>query len=89
MKKVLLVLIWIPQLIICHEAYGQKKTIKKGAKYDTIIVEKNAKPAKKPVAKTVAKKELVLPVPEFINQPYYYNKEDNHMVNPVPSRWIL
>lgn len=80
MKKVLLALIWIPQLIICHEAYGQKKTIKKGAKYDTIIVEKNAKPAKKPVAKTVAKKELVLPVPEFINQPYYYNKEDNHLV---------
>ncbi len=59
------------------QGFSQKKTVKKGAKYDTIIVEKNAK---KPIAKPVVKKELVLPSPEFINQPYYYNKDENNLI---------
>ncbi|MGZ8544446.1 MAG: hypothetical protein ACXWV0_04075 [Flavisolibacter sp.] len=81
MKKVLLPVIWLILFsIIFPEAYSQKKIIKKGAKYDTIIVEKGSKPVKKPLAKPVVKKELVLPSPELINQPYYYNKDDNHLV---------
>ncbi len=31
----------------------------------------------KPVA---VKQEIVLPVPEFINQPYYYDKDRNHLI---------
>lgn len=42
-----------------------------------------AAPAKKEVkeVKEVNEvKEIVLPVPEFINQPYYYNKDENKLV---------
>ena len=46
--------------------------VKKGEKYDTII----RKRVDKPVAKPPVKAELVLPTPEFINQPYYYDKDD-------------
>ncbi len=69
-------------------AQGQNRTVKKGTKYDTIIVKhvdkpivKPApKPAPKPVAAPVEKKEIILPVPEFINQPYYYDKDDNKLI---------
>jgi hypothetical protein len=58
----------------------QNRTVKKGAKYDTIIV-KHQKPAvKKPVAKPAAVQEIVLPAPEFINQPYYYDKDGNKLI---------
>ena len=66
-------------------AEGQTKIVKKGEKYDTIIVKKGAKPvAKKPAPKPVAQqavvKETVLPSPEFINQPYYYDKDSNRLI---------
>jgi len=65
-------------------AHGQAKIVKKGEKYDTIIVKKGAKPAKKPAPKPVAQqavvKETVLPSPEFINQPYYYDKDSNRLI---------
>jgi hypothetical protein len=61
-------------------AYSQKKTVKKGVKYDTIIVEKGRKPASKPAAKPVVKKEIILPIPEFINQPYYFDKDQNQLI---------
>ena len=57
---------------------GQTKTVKKGAKFDTIIV-KHVKPAKKPVTKPVIQ-EIVLPTPEFINQPYYFEKDGNRLI---------
>jgi hypothetical protein len=67
---------------------GQTKVVKKGAKYDTIIIKHGPKPVKKPAAKPVAKpevkpvvvKEIVLPTPEFINQPYYYDKDSNRLI---------
>lgn len=63
---------------------AQNKIVKKGAKYDTIIVKKGVPPAKKPVAKPAAKPEvkaeIVLPVPEFINQPYYYDNDGNKLI---------
>lgn len=66
-----------------HPAQGQSKIVKKGAKYDTIIV-KHQKPAKKPVTKNTVKpavtQEIVLPIPEFINQPAYYDKEGNKLI---------
>lgn len=55
--------------------------VKKGPKYDTIIrkhVDKpvvKAKPAQKPVVQ-----EIVLPVPEFVNQPCYYDKAGNKLI---------
>lgn len=57
-------------------------TVKKGPKYDTIIrkhVDKpvvKAKPAQKPVVQ-----EVVLPVPEFVNQPSYYDRPANKLIN--------
>jgi hypothetical protein len=69
--------------LLCMQAgsgYGQKKTVKKGVKYDTIIVEKGRKPAAKPAPKPVAKKEIILPTPEFINQPYYFDKDQNQLI---------
>ena len=63
---------------------GQTKTVKKGAKYDTIIVKHVTKTAKKPVAKPVVKpvvkEEIVLPTPEFINQPNYFDKDGNKLI---------
>jgi len=55
--------------------------VKKGTKYDTIIrkhVDKpvvKAKPAQKPVVQ-----EVVPPVPEFVNQPCYYDKNGNKLI---------
>lgn len=63
----------------------QGQVVKKGPKYDTIIVKHQSKPAvKKPVVKPAAPapvvKEIILPVPEFINQPYYYDNDGNKLI---------
>ena len=75
---------------LCFHAVvqAQSKVVKKGKTHDTIIVKHQPKPAKKPVAKTIVKpviipavvKEIVLPTPEFINQPYYFDKEGNKLI---------
>jgi hypothetical protein len=55
--------------------------VKKGPKYDTIIRKHQdkpvvkAKPAQKP-----AVQEVVPPVPEFVNQPCYYDKAGNKLI---------
>lgn len=55
--------------------------VKKGTKYDTIIrkhIDKpvaKTKPAQKPVVQ-----EVVPPVPEFVNQPCYYDKNGNKLI---------
>jgi hypothetical protein len=63
---------------------AQNKVVKKGKTHDTIIVKHQPKIAKKPVAKPVvipaAVKEIVLPTPEFINQPYYFNNDGNNLI---------
>ena len=64
---------------------AQSKVVKKGKTHDTIIVKHQPKIAKKPVAKPVAipvrrVKEIVLPTPEFINQPYYFNNDGNSLI---------
>ena len=82
MKKNFIKLIPALIIVLCLyiPAQGQTTTVKKGAKYDTIIVKHVAKPVKKPVTKPAVKKEIVLPVPEFINQPYYYDTEGNKLI---------
>ena len=67
---------------------AQSKVVKKGKTHDTIIVKHQPKLAKKPAPKPVAKpivipavvKEIVLPTPEFINQPYYFNIDGNNLI---------
>lgn len=75
--------------IICclcfHPAVqAQSKVVKKGKTHDTIIVKHQPKIAKKTVARPVATpvvvKEIVLPTPEFINQPYYFNNDANNLI---------
>ncbi|MBC7873425.1 MAG: hypothetical protein H7Y01_05485 [Ferruginibacter sp.] len=68
---------------------AQAQTIKKGAKYDTIIVKHATKTAKKPVAKPPVKQEIVLPVPEFINQPYYYDHDGNKLIKLENSNALM
>src|SRR5690349_541112 len=55
--------------------------VKKGPKYDTIIRKHVDKPVvkAKPVQKPTVQ-EVVPPVPEFVNQPYYYDKNDNKLI---------
>jgi len=63
---------------------AQSKVVKKGATHDTIIVKHQPKSSKKPVAKPVATsvvaKEIVLPTPEFVNQPYYFDNDGNKLI---------
>ncbi len=79
--------------ILCFFTFTMEAqtVVKKGEKYDTIIRKHVSQPAKKPAVKPVAKPvertaevlpqkaEIVIPVPEFINQPYYYDKENNKL----------
>ena len=57
-------------------------TVRKGEKYDTIIRKHVDKPVvkPKPAPKPAAPQEIVLPVPEFVNQPCYYDKNGNKLV---------
>ena len=69
---------------LCLHTPVQGQIVKKGKTHDTIIVKHQPKVVKKPVSKPVATpvvvKEIVLPTPEFINQPYYYDKDGNKLI---------
>lgn len=68
-------------LLVSGFMYAQAQS-KPNVRYDTIIVKHVTKPAaKKTVAKPVVKTELVLPVPEYINQPCYFDKDGNKLIN--------
>src|SRR5689334_2788327 len=58
--------------------------VKRGAKYDTIIRKHTDKPTVKKVVKPVTAQvtapELILPTPEFMNQPYYYDPGENKLI---------
>jgi hypothetical protein len=96
MKKsfVFVTLLLFTFLFLQFSAQAQNKIVKKGAKYDTIIVKKGATPVKKQAAKQVAPpppavKEIILPVPEFINQPYYYDKDGNRLIKLENANALL
>ena len=82
-KFVLLVLTVMPFYTLSAQTTPNpgSTVVKKGPKYDTIIRKHQdkpvvkAKPAQKP-----AIQEVVLPVPEFVNQPCYYDKAGNKLV---------
>jgi len=66
-------------LVFQNSTYGQT-VVKRGVKYDTLIRRHVDKPAIKPAGKPAAKEEIVIPTPEFIDQPYYYDKDGNKLI---------
>ena len=74
MKKLLLFLLATGGIYL--QASAQVKNNKPVPKYDTII----RKHVVKQVIKPAAKAEIVMPVPEFINQPYYYDVSGNRLI---------
>lgn len=75
MKKALIVAITIAFLFIQSSLIAQAKKSK--PRYDTIIRLHVDKPIKKQVSRP---QEIPLPVPEFINQPCYFDKMDNKLI---------
>ena len=63
----------------CIYSQAQTKPAKAKVRYDTIIVKHKDKPAVKQV-KQVEKPEIIMPTPEYINQPYYYDKDGNKLI---------
>lgn len=72
--KPLLILFSI--LLQSHLLRSQTNIVKHGANYDTII----RKHVTKPLGKPVTKPEVILPVPEFINQPYYFDNDHSILI---------
>jgi hypothetical protein len=81
MKKTVIFLLLLISGSLClpATAWCQTKTVKRGAKYDTIIVKHQKPVVKKTIAKPVVQ-EISLPTPEFINQPYYFDKGGNKLI---------
>src|SRR3977135_1266628 len=82
-KKITLLAIFLFGVLFALEA--QTKLVKQVPKYDTII----RRHVTKPVIKQVVKQEVVLPVPEFINQPYYYDKDGNRLIKLEPATALM
>src|ERR1700750_1877623 len=82
-KLVLLVLTATPFCTLSAQTTPNpgSTVVKKGPKYDTIIRKHVDKPVvkAKPPQKAVVQ-EVVLPVPEFVNQPCYYDKNGNKLI---------
>ncbi len=77
MKKISVWIMLILFLALGRHVSGQNAKATSTVKYDTIIRKHVDKPVKPVVVKPA---EIVLPVPEFINQPYYYDKDDNKLI---------
>lgn len=88
MKKIPALILLCMITIFCLTITSQAQ-IKKGAKYDTIIVKHVTKSTKKPVVKPIEKQEIILPVPEFINQPYYFDKDGNKLIKLENANALL
>lgn len=96
MKKNTVLPFFCSAILIClfaATAVAQTKPAKQKVRYDTIIVKHVTVPAKKQVAKPVTKpavvQEIVLPTPEYINQPYYYDKEGNKLIKLENANALL
>jgi len=72
---------------------AQTKPAKPKVKYDTVIVKHVYQPAAKAVRKKpaapIVKKEIVLPEPEYINQPCYYDKDANKLIKLENANALL
>ena len=83
-KKVTITFLLLSLLVLLfYSSPGQTTSspvVKKGPKYDTIIRKHVDKPPVKQTVKQSPPPEVVLPVPEFVNQPYYFDKEGNKLI---------
>jgi len=83
-KNLILFLLLHAIFLFCYSCIAQTAStvVKKGVKYDTIIRKHVDKPVvkPKPVQKPATPAEVVLPIPEFVNQPCYYDKSGNKLV---------
>jgi hypothetical protein len=86
MKKKSILKLFCSGMLVClaaGSAFAQTKPAKQKVRYDTIIVKHVTAPAKKavkPIAKPAVQQEIILPTPEYINQPYYFDKEGNKLI---------
>ena len=80
-----LITILIVFFCLQQSVQAQGRTVKKGNKYDTIIV----KHIIQPIIKSVARQEIILPTPEFINQPYYFDKSGNRLIKLENANALL
>ncbi len=67
-------------LSLASVAQTTSTVVKRGTKYDTIIHKHVDKPPVKQTPKQVVQTEVVLPTPEFVNQPYYFDKDENKLI---------
>jgi hypothetical protein len=79
MKKIFLISILFAASQSLLKAQAQPKK-KSAVRYDTIIVKHVTQPAKKTAKPPPQPQEIILPTPEFINQPAYYDKEGNKLI---------
>lgn len=78
--------------VISLTATAQTKPAKPKVRYDTIIVKHVTAPAKKtakPIAKPAVVQEIILPTPEYINQPYYFDKDGNKLIKLENANALL
>lgn len=74
-------------VLFAYQKTTAQTIVKKGAKYDTIIRKHVTKPKVKPKPKqaTIVKpvdtvKAVIIPTPEFVNQPYYYDTVNQKLI---------
>ena len=87
-RNFLLTYLFLTGIFCISQIASAQTVVKKGPKYDTIIRKHVSKPPVKPVIKTTTTttkpadtiKVIVIPTPEFINQPYYYEKDSNKLI---------
>ncbi len=85
-RNFLLTYLFLAGMFCISQITLAQTVVKKGPKYDTIIRKHVTKPVVKPVVKTTTikpqdtTKVVVIPTPEFINQPYYYDKDNNKLI---------
>lgn len=79
MEKNIALTLFCSAILICFvagNAGAQAKPAKQKVRYDTIIVKHVTKAPKK----AAVVPEIILPVPEFINQAYYFDKGGNKLI---------
>jgi hypothetical protein len=79
MEKNIAIALFCSVILTCFvagNAGAQTKAAKQKVRYDTIIVKHITRSSKK----AIIIPEIVLPVPEFINQPYYFDKGGNKLI---------
>ena len=73
--------LWLIISLVRPAAAQEQTKPVKAVRYDTIIRKHVDKPIVKPSpAKPAIAAEIVLPTPEYINQPNYYDKDDNKLI---------